>query len=82
MAKAYTKEYLVSTVLWKYQGTSYSKQNSGTLNVMLNHHYDNVGKEEFRKACAITPEFLRMYETAQKKGLDFLEVSCYNGCYE
>ena len=82
MAKAYTKEYLVSSVLWKYQTTSFGRQGNGNLAKLLDQHFDAVGKEAFRKHCSITPDFLKLYEKGSKNGLDFLDLECYNGNHE
>lgn len=82
MGIAYTKEFLVSVVMWKYREASPYKQNPGQKQQWLNNYYDQVGKETFRKHCGITPELIRKFNSASKTGLEFLEVSCYNGNYE
>jgi hypothetical protein len=82
MGLAYSKEYLVGIVLWKYRTTKQSEQEPGKLEALLSSNYDKVGKDVFRKHCNLTPDLIRLYKEGLKTGLDFVELSCYNGGYE
>lgn len=57
MAKAYTKEFLVSAFLSRY--VSLPDKDFEALEVMADEFYDKVGRDKFRIYCSLDAEALR-----------------------
>lgn len=60
MAKAYTKEFLVSAFLSRYE--SLGEETLTKLSDMANKFYDKVGKDKFRVYASLDAEALREYK--------------------
>lgn len=60
MAKAYTKEFIISVYLHRF--VSLPLDTVANLEHLANKLYDEVGKDKFRTYASVTPEAIREYQ--------------------
>lgn len=63
MAKAYTKDDLVSAFLMRFIKAQpiITEQQIEKLETMANKFYDEVGKDKFREYASVTPAVMKEY---------------------
>ncbi len=58
----YSKEFLVNAFVSRYESLGTEKCN--WLRDMGNNFYDEVGKDEFRKYCALDADAIKVYKAS------------------
>lgn len=63
---AYTREDVVEAGLLRFRRGNINNQDLTALETMFYNHYDEVGKDEFRKNASVDAEAMKIYFESKK----------------